>query len=134
MERNQMERNSYIGIESFNHYNDDIYKKIIINRLLDAEDLTNIIKSFLFIPKAEHDLKMRINRVIYNIKYAKLSVRKTDDRDETWAFCVDPQYTSNKQFQATSCGICGEYINTSTIYFLCAENAKCFCHEGDIYQ
>jgi hypothetical protein len=117
---------SYIGIESFHHFDDDVYKKIIINRLLDAEDVTNIFKSYLFISKEENECKMKMQHVLCNIKFASVCIRQKDDTNETWAFCGN-RLTNEKQFQATNCGICGEYVNTSTIYFLCAENAKCTC-------
>ena len=122
-----MELTGYIGIESFNHFNDEIYKKIIINRLLDAEDLTNILKDFIFMRKEEVEFKNKNKQVLFSIKCADVSTRRNNHIDETWAFCTNYEDIRAPRFQATNCKFCGEYINTATIEFFCAQSAKCNC-------
>ena len=117
----------YIGIESFNHFNDNIYKKIIINRIFFTEDISNIVKDFLFITKEEKKTREIKENICNTFRYAYVSTRKIDDYSGRWAFCEI--YYSKHQFQAKNCKFCGEYISTRTYESddLCANNAKCGC-------
>ena len=117
----------YIGIELFNHFNDDIYKKIIINRIFNAEDITNIIKDYLFIEPKNKQIKEKMKHVFNSIVFASISTRKYDDMREYWCFCTDKFSFYESQFQATNCKFCGNYVSTRNTLYLCAENAKCDC-------
>ena len=115
----------YIGIEVFNHLNDNYYKVIIINRLL-LKELADIVKTFLFMTSEERIVRNMKQTICNTFKYAYVFTRRIDDNSSSWAFL---EKYPRSQFQARMCKFCGNYTDTRSIVtdHLCANNVKCNC-------
>jgi hypothetical protein len=117
----------HIKIETIDNLNDNIYKKMIINRIFSAVDLSNIVKDFLFITAEEKKIREIKQSIHKSFTCAYLSRKKMGDDIGSWCFCEN--YYSSHFFQGINCKFCGEYISTRTYDTdeLCANNARCEC-------
>lgn len=117
----------YIGIESFNYFHDNRIKKMIINRIFKSEDLSNIVKDYLFISLQEKKVRELKVNICYTINKAYVCTRRMEDVSGRWAFCESMYYMP--QFQALNCICCGDYINTRSIDTdeHCPDNIRCGC-------
>jgi hypothetical protein len=117
----------YIGITQLSRFNDDNHKKIIINRLFRSQDISNIIKDYVFIDAKTKYIKEKMKSVIDSIIFASISTRRDNDMREYWLFCANKFSYYESQFQAINCKFCGDYVFTRNTLYSCAENAKCDC-------
>jgi len=122
-----MSTTEFIGIEVFSHFNDNNFKQMVINHLFNSEDISIIIKDYLFMNKKDKALQELKQNICNTIKFANIFTRRNYDNCSGWAF-RETLY-GRYPFQARNCRCCGGYTNTRSIDTdeLCAEAAKCEC-------
>ena len=119
-----------------------IRKQLVFNRLLLPFDMNYEIYGFVFQEKKKIDKMYKENweKCMISIRNAYIATRIIEDElhDEHWAFWSG---YSNPQFQAISCGICGEYKESDTmnipIRLLCRcniEEQEDWDEEDDTYD